>query len=193
MKYGKAGYSIGRAGQSNVGFSIAKAEYGIANVLPSTVLYSKGNADHSTARKANGGQPCRGRLSKGGNMSEREEQRAITLTLIDEKPISWNKMYAGLHWSKRKAEADRVHLAVRAVLDPACDTFENPVEITVRAYFKNQREQLDASNIAAKIYEDGLIGWLIKDDTPEYVRSMTTVSLLDRDNPRVEIEIKEIT
>ena len=126
-------------------------------------------------------------------MSEHDEQRPITLTLIDEKPISWNKMYAGLHWSKRWAEADRVHLAVRAALDPDCQIFENPVEITIRAYFKNKREQLDASNIAAKIYEDGLIGWLIKNDAPEYVRSMTTVSLLDRDNPRVEIEIKDIT
>ncbi len=126
-------------------------------------------------------------------MSEHEEQRAITLTLIDEKSISWNKMYTGFHWSKRKAEADRIHLAVRAALDPDCHIFENPVEIEVRAYFKNKREQLDASNIAAKIYEDGLIGWLIEDDGPEYVRSMTTVSLLDRGNPRVEIEIREIT
>ena len=61
-------------------------------------------------------------------MSEHEEQRAITLTLIDEKPISWNKMYAGLHWSKRKDEADRVHLAVRVALDSDWLIFENPVE-----------------------------------------------------------------
>jgi hypothetical protein len=42
------------------------------------------------------------------------------------------------------------------------------------------------------LYEDGLIGWLIKDDKPEFVRSMTTVSLIDRKNPRVEIEIREV-
>lgn len=127
-----------------------------------------------------------------GNMkSHFEEQRTITLMLEGEQPMSWNKMYAGLHWSDRKAEADRVHLAVRVAIDPNEPMFDKPVSITIRAYFKNRRLQLDASNIAAKLYEDGLIGWLIKDDSPQYVRSMTTVSLLDRQNPRIEIEIKE--
>lgn len=119
--------------------------------------------------------------------------REITLTLEGEQPISWNKMYAGLHWAKRKAEADRVHLAVRVALDPDWPMFVKPVVITVRVYFKNKRIQLDASNIAAKLYEDGLIGWIIQDDSPQYVRSMTTVSLLDRKNPRVEIEITEVS
>lgn len=124
--------------------------------------------------------------------------RLVTLILDGEQPISWNKMYAGAHWSKRKGEADRVHLTVRAafdpqlLLDPEWVIFDKPVAITVTAYFKNKRVQLDASNVPAKLYEDGLIGWLIEDDNPKYVRSMTTVSLLDRQNPRVEIEIKEI-
>ena len=116
--------------------------------------------------------------------------RNVLLTLAGEKPISWNKMYAGIHWRKRKREVDRVHLAVRAALDPNVPMFDTPVAITVRAYFKNKRVRLDCSNIAAKLYEDGLIGWLIADDTPEYVRSMTTISLIDRDNPRIEIEVK---
>lgn len=119
------------------------------------------------------------------------EQRTTTLTLEGEQPMSWNKVYAGLHWSDRKAEAERVHLAVRVAIDPNELMFDKLVSITVRAYFKNRRLQLDASNIPAKLYEDGLIGWLIKDDSPKYVRSMTTVSLLDRQNPRIEIEIKE--
>lgn len=120
-----------------------------------------------------------------------EEQRTITLMLEGEQPMSWNKMYSGLHWSDRKAEADRVHLAVRVAIDPNEPMFDKPVAITVRAYFKNKSVQLDASNVSAKLYEDGLIDWLIKDDSPAYVRSMTTVSLLDRQNPRIEIEIKE--
>lgn len=120
------------------------------------------------------------------------EQRTITLMLEGEQPISWNKMYAGLHWSKREIEARRVHLAVRVALDPDWPMFDRPVHITVTAYFKNKRVQLDCSNVPSKLYEDGLIDWLIKDDDPQYVRSMTTVSLLDRQNPRVEIEIKEI-
>jgi hypothetical protein len=118
--------------------------------------------------------------------------RILTLTLENEKPISWNKMYSGLHWSKRKDEVDRVHLTVRAALDPDWAIFTEPVAITVTAYFKNRRVQLDCSNIAAKLYEDGLIGWLIKDDGPKYVQSMTTISLVDRIRPRVEIEVREI-
>jgi Holliday junction resolvase RusA-like endonuclease len=118
--------------------------------------------------------------------------RTVTLTLPNEQPISWNKMYAGLHWSKRQTEARRVHLEVRVALDPDEALFDKPVAITVWAYFKNKRVQLDCSNIAAKLYEDGLIGWLIEDDSPQYVRSMTTISLIDRENPRVEIEIKEV-
>lgn len=118
--------------------------------------------------------------------------RSVKLILPDEKPISWNKMYSGRHWSERSAEAKRVHMVVRAALDPEWAIFDVPVAITVTAYFKNKRVQLDASNIAAKFYEDGLIGWLITDDKPAYVQSMTTVSLLDRSNPRVEIEVRAI-
>ena len=100
----------------------------------------------------------------------------IIITLLDEQPISWNKMYSGLHWAKRRQEANRVHLTVRAALNPDWLMFDKPVAITIRSYFKDKRVQLDASNIAAKLYEDGLIGWLIEDDSPEFVRSMTTIS-----------------
>lgn len=116
----------------------------------------------------------------------------VTLTLEGEQPMGLNRLITRTHWSDRNAEVGRVHLAVRAALDPTCKPFYKPVAITVRAYFRNKRVQLDASNIPAKLYEDGLIGWLIEDDSPKYVRSMTTVSLLDRQTPRVEIEIKEI-
>lgn len=102
--------------------------------------------------------------------------------------MSWNKFYSGMHWSKRKAEADRVHLLVRSAIDPNWPMFEAPVEIRITAYFDSR--PTDASNICGKIFEDGLVGWLIKDDSPEYVKSFTTASRIDPDNPRVEIEIK---
>jgi hypothetical protein len=116
----------------------------------------------------------------------------VILILEGEKPISWNKMYSGLHWSNRKIEVDRVHMAVRGALDPDWPMFSGSVAITITAYFKNRRLQLDASNIAAKLYEDGLIGWLIKDDGSKYVKSMKTVTLIDRERPRVEIEVKAV-
>lgn len=121
------------------------------------------------------------------------EQRTITLTLEGEQPMGLNKLLARNHWTLRDEEVGRVILAVRVALDPDEALFDKPVAITVRAYFKNRRVQLDCSNIPGKLYEDGLIGWLIEDDKPEFVRSMTTVSLIDRQNPRVEIEITEVS
>lgn len=119
--------------------------------------------------------------------------RQIILTLEGEQPISWNKMYSGsLHWNERREEAARVHLAVRVALDPDWVMFDKLVEIEMRVYFANRRLQLDWANIPAKIYEDGLIGWLIKNDSPKYVRGGRVLSLLDRQNPRVEIEIREV-
>jgi hypothetical protein len=115
----------------------------------------------------------------------------ITITIPNEKPMSWNKFYAGKHWSVRKAEADRVHQLVRAYLDPDWSMFDGPVEIEFRVYFSNRRLQLDWSNIPAKLYEDGLIGWLLKDDNPKYVIGGRVLSLIDRKNPRVEIKIME--
>lgn len=114
--------------------------------------------------------------------------KPLTVTLHGERPMSWNVYYSGKHWSKRKAEAERVHMLVRSEIDPTWPIFDCPVEIEVRAYFKNRPQ--DASNICAKFYEDGLIGWLIEDDSPEFVRAVKTVSLIDKDNPRIEIEIK---
>lgn len=116
----------------------------------------------------------------------------ITIIIPDERPTSWNKFYAGKHWSFRKREAERVHQLVRAYLDPDWPMFDKPVEIEFRVYFANRRLQLDWSNIPAKLYEDGLIGWLIKDDSPKYVIAGRVLSLVDRDNPRIEIRIREV-
>lgn len=123
-------------------------------------------------------------------MNERESQ-SVVLVLEGERPLSWNKLYSGsLHWSKRSAEKDRVRLTVRSALDPQqVIPFTTPVHITVRAYFADGRRLLDADNIASKFYIDALIGWYIEDDTPTYVSSVCTSSQMDRDNPRVEIQI----
>jgi Holliday junction resolvase RusA-like endonuclease len=112
------------------------------------------------------------------------------IVLINERPMSVNKIYSGMHWAKRNAEAHRVHLLVRAELDPEAAIADQPVAITVTCYFKSH--PLDASNIGAKMYEDALIGLVIQDDGPKYVTSMTTRSRVDKQRPRVEIEIETI-
>ena len=69
--------------------------------------------------------------------------------------------------------------------------FDVLVDITITAYF--DKRPLDASNICAKLYEDAIKGWLIVDDSPKYVRSVRTVSEIDKQRPRVEIEVAEVT
>lgn len=114
----------------------------------------------------------------------------IRLILAGERPASWNIFYSGQHWSKRRAEAERVHWLVRAAIPAGIQMITVPVKITLLAYF--DKRPLDASNIAVKFYEDGLLGHLIQDDTPRFVRSVETVSLIDRRNPRVELVLEEV-
>jgi len=112
----------------------------------------------------------------------------MKIVLEHERPVSWNMAYAGRHWSKRKADADAVHLLVRAAIPRNARQYSEPVDIVVTAYFASR--PLDADNIMAKLYIDGLVGRLLVDDNPKWVRSVKTVSLVDRRRPRVEIDIE---
>lgn len=115
----------------------------------------------------------------------------VAILLPDERPPSWNDSYAGQHWSKRKAEADRVHMAVRAAIDPdQVVMFAEPVNVTVTVFFAERA--LDADNIPAKLYVDALKGWVIVDDDRRYVRSVTTVTEVDTEAPRVVIEVEAV-
>ena len=114
----------------------------------------------------------------------------MIIVLEGERPVSWNRYYAGTHWRKRASLATNVHLIMRAALDPEMTPFEKPVHIAVRAYMKGQ--MIDADNICAKMYIDGLKGLVIKDDDARYVTGVTVIALRDKDDPRVEIEVKEL-
>jgi len=119
----------------------------------------------------------------------------MKIILEGERPWSWNLMYGGKHWSKRKEEADRVHELIWATLNSdACEkpkkVMDRVADIFVTAYFKNRPQ--DSDNICSKLYIDGLIGSVIQDDTREFVRRVTTQSEIDKENPRVEIEITEV-
>ena len=116
--------------------------------------------------------------------------RRALIVLNGERPVSWNKYWSGMHWSKRSAEKDRVKMLVRAELDPNCQMFAQPVEVRVRAFFKGKLQ--DCSNICIKPYEDAIIGWLIEDDSPEYVTAVRVESHKDNKRPRVEIEIVSV-
>jgi Holliday junction resolvase RusA-like endonuclease len=112
----------------------------------------------------------------------------VTLTLTNERPQSWNKAYAGQHWTKRRDEVARIRLAVRAEIDPeTVEVFAGPVDVEITVYFKNDPQ--DADNIPAKLYVDALKGWYIADDDRRFVRSVRTVAEVDKSRPRVEIRI----
>ena len=122
----------------------------------------------------------------------------MKIILQGERPWSWNKMYSGIHWATRAKEAARVHELVwyeylenhRDITAAAPPIFENRVDILVTVYFKNK--PMDADNICDKFLIDGLIGIWLADDTPEYVRRVSTQSEVDKENPRMEIEIVEV-
>ena len=118
-------------------------------------------------------------------MSEGEARK---ITLDGERPVSWNTYYAGSHWSIRDKEAKRVHALVRAALDPELEPFTGRVSIQITAYVKNK--PMDCDNLAGKLYVDGLKGWVIDDDTPDYIESVTTRVEIDP-LPRLEIIVKQ--
>lgn len=115
----------------------------------------------------------------------------VRIILKGERPKSWNKYWAGVHWRKRKADRDMAHMTVREAIDPdKTFIFEVPVEITVNVWFKNR--PLDVWNVVTKPYIDALIGWYIVDDSMEYVPTAHTNVYIDKKNPRLEIEIKPV-
>lgn len=107
------------------------------------------------------------------------------------RPHSWNKYWAGEHYSKRAEGAHYIKMMTRSFLDPdKIEMFENPVHITWTAYL--EKHPIDASNICIKPFEDALIGWLIENDSPKYVPGMTVYSRIDKENPRIEVLIEEV-
>lgn len=68
--------------------------------------------------------------------------------------------------------------------------FKTRVDIRLVGYFA--KRIIDADNLCSKIYIDALKGVFFLDDSPEYVRSVTTQCETDKKNPRLEIEITPI-
>jgi len=119
----------------------------------------------------------------------------LTITLPGERPTSWNKFYAGSHWTKRKAAKDQAALTVRQALPPQVINGEGwpasaPVRITVTAYMTGQL--LDVDNVCTKLYIDALKGWVINDDGPAHVTAVTpVVRRADKGHARVELVIDD--
>lgn len=121
----------------------------------------------------------------------------MIITIPRWKPPSNNSIYSSnSHWT-RKTEADAVHticsteakrwLRSQNALQPY---FKDRVDISIICFFENR--PYDSSNIPVKLIEDALKGIIIIDDTPKYVRTVSSTSEVDKANPRVEIHINPV-
>ena len=83
-----------------------------------------------------------------------------------------NKLYAGVHWTVRKRQADYIHSLVQTTLYAnkiPKKLFEKPVKVTI-SY--NSRLDIDNHSYLSKLIIDGLKGYLITDDTKKYMVSL---------------------
>lgn len=69
-------------------------------------------------------------------------------------------------------------MLVREQVDPNWPVVDKPVHIQILATMKNK--PLDPDNVCAKLYIDGLVGHVLKDDNYKNVLSVTTASRLGK-------------
>jgi Holliday junction resolvase RusA-like endonuclease len=83
-----------------------------------------------------------------------------------------NKIYAGVHWSKRKAQAEEIHELVyysmmQQNVPPVL--FQKPV--IIQFSFKSNLD-LDNHGYLIKMLIDGMKDYILKDDSKKYVREI---------------------
>jgi len=111
----------------------------------------------------------------------------LTIVLPGEEPKSYNKILRMNRWD-RNAEAQAVKQLVASYVPEGTAPFREQVDICILGYYQGRRR--DGCNIPAKFFIDGLLGRVIKNDSPVYVRSVTTLSR--RGEPRTVICVKPV-
>lgn len=113
---------------------------------------------------------------------------------LDLKCPSTNKMYAGRHWTARKAEVDLIHTMIIAKarelrLQPIT---EFPIDILITAHYKHKRRH-DSSNVDDKAIIDGLVmAKILPDDSTEYIRWAATRAIIGASKDYTEVRVDEI-
>lgn len=109
--------------------------------------------------------------------------------------VSTNKIYAGIHWTKRKESADAIHSVATGFCRPIKRVESYPVEIIYRFVFTSR--SLDTLNCAymAKCIEDAFraIG-ILEDDSPSYVARTIIESVAEsktKDRTKVRVQGKK--
>lgn len=82
-----------------------------------------------------------------------------------------NKIYAGVHWAKRKKDADFIHLLVQNEIRKQRIKEQMYSEVELEFYYNTR---LDCSNCAyaTKLIEDALKGVFFEDDSKKHVKAI---------------------
>lgn len=111
-----------------------------------------------------------------------------SFTIQIPKKISTNSIYAGVHWTKRKAFKDLMILSTCAQFK---DATKHDCRVNLSFIFTFKNRPLDSSNCSymAKVIEDCMVHYgILKDDTIKSVKSVTYESQKgDRDECTVAI------
>lgn len=105
------------------------------------------------------------------------------------KEYGLNAIYAGKHWSRRRADSEYWHAITRAAIARAGiprRPAQQPVEITFRW---NDRLDLDNHAYIAKMIVDSIKGHLIADDSRRYVRRIVHEW---HEGNYIEVEVKTL-
>lgn len=118
--------------------------------------------------------PNKKRQRMNGNYKIGERKLFVNF-FLPLKPISWNKFYAGMHWTKRSQMIHEWRWAVITALQEKGVKKVEPLDPTFHIRFTayKKTQVLDVDNVCVKPIIDGLKDYgLIKDDTPRYIESI---------------------
>lgn len=98
----------------------------------------------------------------------------LEIELPFEGSISLNKLYSGMHWTKRKKLADSWHHKFKEGLKHYDIVQYSKLDLVLKV---NNKLDLDNCSVIVKLCVDTVkqLGF-IKDDTPKYFKKMTIVS-----------------
>jgi hypothetical protein len=100
----------------------------------------------------------------------------MTFTVPIPEKVSLNKIYAGIHFSKRSEHKDAYYLSVLSARVPR---YTGSYPVAMHYHFRLHGTRLDISNHAymLKMTEDALVHTkIIEEDDPKYVRQITVTA-----------------
>ena len=116
------------------------------------------------------------------------------LVLEDCKVPTWNIMYSGVHWSKRRKLVDQIHSLVFYSTAEQIGTHTGclvtkPVILDFEIHYKDKRRR-DPDNACIKPFIDGLVqAGLLYDDSTEQIRAIIIKMKIKQPSNKVIIKI----